>query len=130
MRIALTIALLIFIGAGCVSGPVVPGVGGVAQQIDDARRKMTVIRQALEQYKHDTGHYPTTDQGLRALLMPPVSTDRALGYRPSGYVMSDRTLVDPWGWTFFYRCDDGYFYRLYSVGPDGQMETEDDVFLR
>ena len=130
MRFAMGTALLLIFLIGCAAGPVVPGAGGSERQVDQARQKMIVIRQALEQYKHDTGRYPTTNQGLSALLMPPVSTNRALGYRSSGYVMSDRTLVDPWGWSFFYRCDDGYFYQLYSVGPDGQVKTADDVFIR
>ena len=129
MRGVAIIALLALL-AGCAAGPMVPGVGGVAQQNDEARQKMLIIRQALEQYKRDNGRYPTTGQGLTALLMPPPTNERALGYRAAGYLLNDRTLVDPWGWSFRYVCDDGFFYQLSSVGPDGQMETADDVSLR
>jgi len=124
------VAILLLLLAGCAAGPVVPGAGGVAQPNEEARQKMLVIRQALEQYKRDHGRYPTTSQGLTALLMPPPTNERALGYRAAGYLLNDRTLVDPWGWSFRYVCDDGFFYQLVSLGPDGQLETADDVSLR
>ena len=76
-------------------------------------------------YKLAIGKYPSTEEGLNALLNAPESA----GDRWKGpYVRS--LPLDPWGNPYQYRypaqkSKDGY--DVWSMGPDGQNETEDDI---
>lgn len=79
----------------------------------------------LMSYKLAIGRYPSTEEGLNALLNAPESA----GDRWKGpYVRS--LPLDPWGNPYQYRypaqkSKDGY--DVWSMGPDGQNETEDDI---
>jgi|MGYP001049525868 general secretion pathway protein G len=79
----------------------------------------------LMSYKLAIGKYPSTEEGLNALLNAPESA----GDRWKGpYVRS--LPLDPWGNPYQYRypaqkSKDGY--DVWSMGPDGQNETEDDI---
>ena len=79
----------------------------------------------LMSYKLAIGKYPSTEEGLNALLNAPESA----GDRWKGpYVRS--LPLDPWGNSYQYRypaqkSKDGY--DVWSMGPDGQNETEDDI---
>jgi general secretion pathway protein G len=73
----------------------------------------------LDIYKLDVGSYPTTDQGLQALLQRPQGATRWNG----PYLKSDKMLEDPWGHLFQYRSPSdrpGHEYDLYSLGPTGR----------
>lgn len=67
------------------------------------------LRTALDRYYIDNGSYPTTEQGLQALVDPP-------GGQGDGYV--HRVPPDPWGHPYFYQSD-GNTYTLKSFGADG-----------
>jgi general secretion pathway protein G len=77
---------------------------------------------AIEVYRLDNGTYPTTDQGLLALVRPPTSGPQPRRYSPGGYA-KDKELLDPWGAPLFYVAP-GQFntsgFDLCSLGPDGQ----------
>jgi len=88
-----------------------------------ARADLAEIKTALDGYYNDNGFYPTTDQGLRALVTPPTSGILLLVYYPGDYV--ERLPKDPWGNPYFYRSD-GNSYILKSLGPDG-IESADDI---
>ena len=71
-------------------------------------------------YKLDVGSYPTTDQGLQALISPPPGVSRWSG----PYVKGDKVPEDPWGRPFLYRSPSqrpGHEFDLYSLGPTGQL---------
>ena len=76
-------------------------------------------------FKLDVGRYPTTEEGLDALLKAP----DAIKERWNGPYL--RTMTnDPWGNPYQYRFPaqksvDGY--DVWSMGPDGQPETDDDI---
>ena len=73
----------------------------------------------LDIYKLDVGTYPTSDQGLQALISRPQGTERWNG----PYLKGDKLPEDPWGHPFVYRFPSqrpGHDYDLYSVGPTGQ----------
>jgi len=83
------------------------------------------IELALDAYEVDCGKYPTTEEGLRALLEQPAS---ASGWR--GSYLKKGMPKDPWANPYVYRCPgqhnpDGY--DLYSFGPDGQDGGGDDI---
>ena len=73
----------------------------------------------LDIYKLDVGTYPTTDQGLQALIRRPQGAERWNG----PYLKGDKLPEDPWGHPFGYRAPSqrpGHDYDLYSLGPSGQ----------
>ena len=88
-----------------------------------ARDDIAELKKALDRYYLDNGYYPTTDQGLRALVTPPTNGFLPLVYYSGGY--TDRLPKDPWGNPYFYQSD-GNSYVLKSLGPDG-IESADDI---
>ena len=88
-----------------------------------ARADIAELKKALDRYYLDNGYYPTTDQGLRALVTPPTSGILPLVYYSGGYI--ERLPTDPWGNPYFYQSD-GNSYVLKSLGPDG-IESADDI---
>jgi general secretion pathway protein G len=90
---------------------------------DEARRTKALadvkgIEEALHLFKLDNGFYPTTDQGLQALVTRP---SNARNYSPEGYL--DKLPIDPWGNPYAY-FSDGQDYIVKSYGADGQEGGE------
>jgi general secretion pathway protein G len=90
-----------------------------------ARTHVAELAVALGAFKLDLGRYPTTAEGLRALVEAP--SPNAKGWQ-GPYVLEMRR--DPWGNDYLYQCPgrrnpDGY--DLGSAGPDGQAGTPDDL---
>lgn len=82
------------------------------------------IENALEQYQLDLFKYPSTEQGLRALVEVPVTEPRKAQYRPGGYL---RGLPrDPWGNPYQYRFPgERGVVDIFSFGADGEVGGED-----
>lgn len=82
-----------------------------------ARADIATIEQSLDMYKLDNHHYPTTDQGIEALVSAPTIDPRPENYRPNGYLK--RLPQDPWGNNYLY-LQPGLHgqYDLYSLGAD------------
>ena len=74
------------------------------------------IEQALSLYKLDNGGFPTTEQGIQALVTPPTSGPPARRWNPEGYL--EKVPVDPWGAPYVFRSD-GNGFVIYSFGADG-----------
>jgi general secretion pathway protein G len=88
-----------------------------------AQADIAELKTALDSYYRDNGYYPTTDQGLRALVALPTTGIVPLVYYTGGYI--ERLPKDPWGNPYFYQSD-GDSYVLKSLGPDG-VESADDI---
>ena len=84
-----------------------------------------VIETALDQYRLDMLNYPTTEQGLDALLNTPADARRPENYRPGGYLRGS-ALLDPWGSPYQYAIPGqrGDAFDLYSLGADGEPGGE------
>ena len=84
------------------------------------RAQIQNLSQALGFYANDVGQYPTTEEGLVALLTAPPNTPKWTG----PYIKKADGLVDPWGHPFQYKSpgDHGEF-DLFSLGP-GKPGTE------
>src|SRR5262245_44963815 len=113
----LEIMVVVFI-LGLLATLVAPRIIG---RTDDARRTKAVadlkgIEQALNLYRLDTGGYPTTEQGLEALVHRPERPPVPRNWNPNGYL--ERLPVDPWGTPYVYVCD-GTRFELKSLGADG-----------
>ena len=83
------------------------------------------IGTSLMQYEAMNGFYPTTEQGLQALVTQPEAEPRPERWRQ----FYDRIPKDPWGNVYIYRCPGIRHpdkYDLCSAGPDRQPDTADD----
>jgi general secretion pathway protein G len=106
---------------------------GISGQIDKARigttrAKITRLEQALEFYQMDNARFPTSDQGLEALVNKPSAPPVPRAYTPGGYSKNE-ALIDPWGNTFQYRIpgsNNPHSFDIWSLGPDG-VEGGDDI---
>ena len=97
-------------------------------QADIARLQVSKLSQQLELYKLDNGTYPTTEQGLDALVHEPTTEPRPRRYPEGGYV-SAKDLLDPWQMPFNYERpgkNNARSFDLYTFGADGQPGGEDE----
>lgn len=89
-------------------------------RIVKAKQDIRALESALNLFKLDNYHYPTTDHGLEALVSPP---DEMPNWKLGGYL--DKLPKDPWGGTYFY-LNPGTRggIDIYSLGADGQEGGE------
>ncbi len=92
--------------------PKIIGRTDQARQVK-ARADIAAIEESLKLFKLDNGFYPTTGEGIAALVQPPARARRA---NPDGYL--DKVPVDPWGKEYAY-LSDGRTIRIASFGADG-----------
>jgi general secretion pathway protein G len=117
--------MVVVVIIGLLAAVVVPQFMG---RVDDARvakakSDIQALETALTLYKLDNFTYPTTQQGLKALIVKP--DDPALtNWRAGGYIQKESK--DPWGHDYQYAMPGthGTDYDLYSLGADGQPGGE------
>lgn len=83
-----------------------------------AAQSVSQIGDVLEFYRLDVGGYPTTQQGLQALVVAPAGVANWRG----PYLKDAKVPVDPWGRPYQYRSPSarpGHAYDLFSLGPEG-----------
>ena len=90
-------------------------------RITKAKADLKELEQGLHLYKLDNGIYPTTDQGLRALVSKPTSGPQPRKYNADGYVQ--KVPEDPWGNGYVY-LSDGQNFVLQCLGADGEKGGE------
>jgi general secretion pathway protein G len=110
-----------------LGGIVMPRVIGRLRQARPQKAAIDIkqIGLALDMYAADNGMYPTTEQGLDALVTKPTSQPEPLNWVES-YVDPTKFL-DPWGNPYVYESPsqhEGYDYDLYTLGADGQEGGE------
>jgi general secretion pathway protein G len=118
--------LLVMVILAILATVVVRKFGGIQERARDSKAKDDIanIKGALEQYKIDNATYPTTEQGLQALVTKP-SED--LPEWKHAYI--EKYPVDPWQHPYVYRQpgSNGKDYDLFSDGPDGHEGGGDDI---
>ena len=92
-------------------------------RIVKARQDIRALESALNLYKLDNFHYPSTDQGLEALVEKPVGSPEARNWKSGGYL--DRLPKDPWGGDYQY-LNPGVHGEIdiYSLGADSRPGGE------
>ncbi|HEX8963564.1 MAG TPA: type II secretion system major pseudopilin GspG [Rhodocyclaceae bacterium] len=109
----LVVVAIIGLLAGYV-GPKYFGQIGKAE-VKEARAQIDALEKALDTYRLDTGHYPTTQQGLNALVAAPPGTQ---GW--AGPYLKKGVPPDPWGHPYQYKSPgDHGDYDVWSYGKDG-----------
>ncbi len=91
-------------------------------KVDLARIAAAQLENALRLYKLNTNRFPTTEEGLGALVQQPASAKNWRG----PYTEEDK-LKDPWGNDFGYESTGAKGFKIRSAGQDAEMNTEDDV---
>jgi general secretion pathway protein G len=111
--------LIVVLILGVLAAVVVPRVLDRPNEarITAAQADIRTLTQALKLYKLDNGSFPSTDQGLRALVERPSGTPAATNWKTGGYI--ERLPKDPWGTDYQYLFPGvkGEF-DLYSLGAD------------
>lgn len=110
--------LVVMVIIGLLAGYVAPRYFGQIgkSEVKVARAQLDSLEKALDQYRLDTGHYPSTEIGLVALVTKPASETKW-----SGPYLKKAVPLDPWGRAYQYKSpgDHGDF-DLISFGKDGQ----------
>ncbi len=120
--------MVVIVILGLLAAMVLPNVFG-NKEIADRQKvvsDITAYENALEMYRLDNSRYPTTDQGLDALVNKPSLDPIPRNFRNEGYVK--RLANDPWGneYLLLQPGENGRI-DIYSVGLDGEDGTEDDI---
>jgi general secretion pathway protein G len=109
---------------------VLPRMLGAQKKADiqGAQTQIGILKTALTHYSVDCKNYPTSDQGLQALLTAPDGVDAWKG----PYLDSDALPKDPWNHDYQYAYppthgSTGDRPDIWSFGPDGQDGTDDDI---
>ena len=111
--------LVVVLIIGLLAGFVAPRYFGQVgkSEINVAKAQIDALEKALDQYRLDTGHYPSTELGLIALVQRPQNEPKWGG----PYLRKDVPL-DPWGKPYVYKMpgEKGGDFDLVSYGKDGQ----------
>ncbi|MFI4940906.1 MAG: type II secretion system major pseudopilin GspG [Burkholderiales bacterium] len=113
--------MVVVVIIGILAALVVPKLMGRADdaRVVAARADIASIMQALKLYKLDNQRYPTTEQGLQALIAKPTSGPSANGWKAGGYL--DKLPKDPWGNAYQYLSPGVHGeVDVFSLGADGQ----------
>ncbi len=124
--IELLLVLMILAFLATIVVPKVVGTGDKAR-IKTAIAQIGMFETALERFRLENGRYPTTDEGLRALVEQPANCPN---WDQEGYLGKDELPADPWGNAYQYRYPGQHnqkSFDLWSFGPDGQDGGEDDI---
>ena len=119
--------MIVVVILGILASIVVPRVMDRPEQARQvkARQDIRTLETALNLYKLDNFRYPTTDQGLQALVEKPTTEPEPKNWKSGGYM--DRLPRDPWGNPYQYLAPGEHGdFDLFSLGPDEQSD-EDNV---
>ena len=110
--------MVVVVIIGILGALIIPNVVGRDDQARATAVKSDLrgVANALEMYKLDNFHYPSSDQGLQALVTKPSGFPEAKNYNPNGYLK--KVPSDPWGTPIVY-VTNGETFDLYSLGADG-----------
>lgn len=117
--------MVVVVILGILASFVVPNLLGNKEKADQQKAitDIVALENALDMYKLDNGVYPTTDQGLDALVTRPTGSPEPRNYRSDGYIR--RLPNDPWGNEYQYLSpgDNGNI-DVFTLGSDGQEGGE------
>lgn len=126
----LLIVLVILVGILAIVGPRLLGSQKKAD-IKIAQAQISNLETALKEYAADMKGYPKTEDGLMALIKKPADEKKAQRWA-GPYLDEPQLPADPWDNEFIYQYEpssDGFDRpTIISKGPDGEENTEDDIF--
>jgi general secretion pathway protein G len=120
--------MVVLVILGILASMIVPNV--MDSQSEGERQKVVsdivALENALDMYRLQNGNYPTTEQGVEALVEEPRIDPLPRRYPEGGYIR--RLPSDPWG-NEYQLLNPGQYSTIdvFSAGPDGQTGTDDDI---
>ena len=121
--------MVVVIILGVLAMYIGPKLMGRTEQAKEtqARVQMESLETALKLYKLDNGFYPSTEQGLQALVEQPESSPTPKKWRKGGYLEKGKVPKDPWGNEFIYLSPGVHGdFDIVSFGADGASGGEDE----
>lgn len=118
--------MVVIVILGIPAGLIVPRIMGRPEEAKQLKAKMQMesISTALKLFKLDNGNYPTTAQGMMALVEQPETSNQIKNWRKGGYM--DKIPKDPWGNDFVYVSPGVHGdFDISSYGGDGTPGGED-----
>ncbi|MBN1547148.1 MAG: type II secretion system major pseudopilin GspG [Syntrophaceae bacterium] len=119
--------MVVIVILGILAGLIIPRIMGRPDDARQAKARMEIesLTTALKLYKLDNGAYPTTEQGLDALVEPPTTGNLAKNWRQKGYLERGKVPKDPWDNEYIYLCPGSHGdFDLNSNGADGEPDGE------
>jgi general secretion pathway protein G len=120
--------MVVIVILGILAGLIIPRIMGRPEEARrmKARVQIESIETALKLYKLDNGSYPSTEQGLQALVEAPSVGQLPRAWRDGGYLEKGRVPKDPWDNEFIYLSPGvNSDFDLISYGADGEPGGED-----
>ncbi len=115
--------MVVIIILGLLAAIVMPRIVGETDRAryEQAKIQMRIIEDALKRYKLDNGRFPSTEQGLEALVQQPTVGVVPRQWPTGGYLDKPEVPGDPWGGQYVYISpgQNGPDYDLKSFGADG-----------
>jgi len=120
--------MIVIVILGLLAAMVIPNLTGKGEE---AKRKLVCVQMksiyngALDMFKVDNSTYPTTEEGIEALVKNP-DPQKYSNYSSSGYFKDNKLPKDSWGRKFIYMNNDGKV-ELVSLGADGKEGGEKEA---
>ena len=118
--------MVVVIIIGVLGALIVPNILGRANEarISAAHSDINTLTNALDLYHLDNNHFPSTDQGLEALISKPNGSPEPRNWNAGGYLK--RLPQDPWGNDYIYLSPGAENeFDIFSLGADGEQGGED-----
>ncbi len=120
--------MVVIVILGILTAIIAPKIIGRTDdaKVTEARVQISNFETAIKMYKLDNGYYPTTAQGLTALVARPVGSPEPRRWKKGGYIEKGKVPNDPWGNQYIY-ASPGIKgdYDLLSYGADGVRGGEE-----
>ncbi len=120
--------IVVVVIIGLLAAVIAPNIFG---QVEEARIKKSLsdlraLESALNLYRLDNFNYPSTDQGIQALVTKPSGSPEPKNWRKGGYI--PRLPLDPWGseYQYAYPGASGSEFDLFTFGADGKLGGEEN----
>ncbi len=120
--------MVVVIILGILAGLVIPKIVGKPEEARRVKAKIQIqnFKKALRLFYLDNGFYPSTEQGLKALIEKPTTGRIPKHYREGGYLEGHKIPKDPWGNPYIYISPGVHDkdFDIISLGADGEEGGE------
>ena len=119
--------MVVIVILGILAGLIVPRIMGRPEEAKRAKAIIQIesLETTLKLYKLDNGSYPSTEQGMQALVEPPEVGNLPGNWREGGYLEKGKIPKDPWKNEYIYLSPGTHGdYDIISYGADGEPGGE------
>ncbi|QMU60761.1 MAG: type II secretion system protein GspG [Gammaproteobacteria bacterium] len=120
--------IVVVVIIGLLAAVIAPNIFGQVEKarLNRALSDLRALESSLNLYRLDNFNYPTTDQGIQALITKPTGSPEAKNWKKGGYI--PRMPLDPWGSEYQYANPgtSGSDFDLFTYGADGKVGGEEN----